>query len=211
VLRGIGRIIERYISSLDASRQVLLRQYRFVDLARKVVGIGSVGTRCWVALFLGTDDHDPLLLQVKEAEASVLEPYVASTPYADQGERVVIGQRLMQAQSDILLGWARGAGMTGSPADYYFRQLHDWKGSFPVEEMSPSAMAIYGEMCGWTLARAHARGGDRVAIASYLGAGDSFDEAMVTLARGYADQTERDHAALRRAIRDGRVPVAPHV
>lgn len=210
MLRGIARVAERYIESLEPSRQVLLRQYRFVDLAHKVVGIGSVGTRCWVALFLGADDSDPLLLQVKEAEASVLQPYIKAKRHKNQGERVVVGQRLMQAQSDILLGWARGEGLTGARTDYYFRQLHDWKGSFPVEEMTPSAMEVYGEMCGWTLARAHARAGDRIAIAAYLGASDAFDEAMVPLARAYADQTERDHRALRRAIRDGRVPVAEH-
>jgi uncharacterized protein (DUF2252 family) len=208
VHRRIARVIERYIRSLDAPRQVLVRQYRFVDLAQKVVGIGSVGTRCWVALFLGTDDGDPLLLQVKEAQTSVLAPYVTSTTYEQQGQRVVMGQRLMQAQTDILLGWARGENLTGRTVDYYFRQLHDWKGSFPVEEMSPSAMAIYGEACAWTLARAHARAGDRVAIASYLGTSDAFDEAMVKLARAYGDQTERDHAALRKAISAGRVPVA---
>jgi uncharacterized protein (DUF2252 family) len=208
LLQRLGRVVERYIQSLDPPRQVLMRQYRLVDVAHKVVGIGSVGTRCWVALFIGADDDDPLLLQVKEANASVLQPHVDSARYEHQGQRVVIGQRLMQAQSDILLGWAKGEGLTGKPADYYLRQLHDWKGAYPIEEMSPSLMAIYGERCGWTLARAHARGGDRIAIASYLGANDAYDEAMVKLARAYADQTELDHKALVRAIRAGRVPAS---
>src|SRR5262249_1663728 len=154
----------------------LFEAYRFVELARKVVGVGSVGTRCWIALFFGADDDDPLFLQIKEAEASVLERFVGRSEQDNHGERVVEGQRAMQAASDLLLGWARAAGIEGKQHDYYVRQLRDWKGSFVVDDMLPEGMALYGRMCGWTLARAHARSGDRVAIAGYLGGSERFDE-----------------------------------
>jgi uncharacterized protein (DUF2252 family) len=201
----IGDVMAHYTSTLDESRQALFQQYRFVDLARKVVGVGSVGTRCWTVLLVGVDSGDPLLMQIKEAQSSVLERFACPSAYPNHGERVVTGQRLMQAHSDILLGWTRGAGADGASHDYYLRQLRNWKGSFPIEEMSPSAMAIYGRMCGWTLARAHARSGDRVAIAAYLGSGEVFDRAVATFADAYATQTERDHEALVRAIRNGQI------
>src|SRR5262249_28158137 len=155
----------------------------FVDLARLVVGVGSVGTRCWVALFVGIDSSDPLVLQVKEAQASVLERFAGASAESNHGERVVNGQRLMQAHSDILLGWTSSTGADGCSRDYYLRQLRDWKGSFPIEEMGPAAMTVYGRMCAWTLARAHARSADRVAIAAYMGSGDSFDRALAKFAR----------------------------
>ena len=147
----------------------LLERYRLVDVARKVVGVGSVGTRGWIVLLLGRDETDPLFLQVKEAEASVLEPYLGKSAFDNHGQRVVDGQRLMQAASDIFLGWIRIEGLDGMSRDFYVRQLWDWKGSADVETMSPQAMTVYAELCGWTLARAHARSGDAVAIAAYLG------------------------------------------
>jgi uncharacterized protein (DUF2252 family) len=196
----------RYTGTLAYNRQTLFRQFRFVELARRVVGVGSVGTRCWIALFVGIDSNDPLVLQIKEAQASVLERFAGATAYPNYGERVVKGQRLMQAHGDILLGWTSGTGSDGITRDYYLRQLRDWKGSFPIEEMGPSAMAAYGRMCAWTLARAHARTGDRVAIAAYMGSGQVFDRAVAKFAQAYADQTERDHEALVGAIRAGQIP-----
>ena len=183
----------------------LLERYRYVHAARKVVGVGSVGTRAWIMLLLGRDDDDPLLLQVKEAEASVLEPYLGASTFANHGQRVVEGQRLMQAASDIMLGWLRVDDLDGVVRDFYVRQLWDAKGSALVEAMDPRAMRVYAELCGWTLARAHARSGDRVAIASYLGRSDIFDRALATFAEAYADQNERDYDALagRRRRRDG--------
>ena len=150
-----------YRQSLVSDRAVLFDQYRFVEGARKVVGVGSVGTRCWIALFVGIDDDDPLFLQIKEADASVLERFVGECEQRNHGERVVAGQRLMQSASDILLGWASTTGIDGAPRDFYVRQLRDWKGSFVVDDMMPGGMSVYGRMCGWTLARAHARSGDR--------------------------------------------------
>jgi uncharacterized protein (DUF2252 family) len=183
----------------------LLDGYRFVDAAFKVVGVGSVGTRAWIALMLGRDNNDPLFLQVKEAQHSVLEPYTAPCEFANQGERVVQGQRSMQAASDILLGWVRAEGVDDEPRDFYVRQLWDWKGSAQVESMDPRGLTSYGEVCGVTLAHAHARGGDRIAIAAYLGKGDSFDRALAEFAEAYADQNERDYEALQDAVREGRV------
>ena len=194
-----------YTKTLPCNRQTLFRQFRFVEFARLVVGVGSVGTRCWVALFAGIDSNDPLILQIKEAQPSVLERFAGASVYRHHGARVVEGQRLMQAHSDILLGWTTGTGGDGLSRDYYLRQLRDWKGSFPIEEMGPAAMAAYGRMCAWTLARAHARSSDRVAIAAYMGSGDVFDRALAKFARAYADQTERDHQALLAAIRNGRI------
>jgi uncharacterized protein (DUF2252 family) len=182
-----------------------VNQFRLVDMARKVVGVGSVGTRAWILLLQGVDHGDPLFLQAKEAQASVLEAYVGASVYANHGARVVAGQRLMQAASDIFLGWQRTRGIDGIERDYYVRQLRDWKGSVLPEEMIPQGMAVYAGLCGWTLARAHARSGDRIAIASYLGKRPTFDEAIADFASAYADQNERDHAALRDAVGAGRV------
>ena len=173
-------------------------------MARKVVGVGSVGTRCWIILMLGRDDSDPLFLQVKEAEPSVLSRFVGASKYANQGQRVVAGQRLMQATSDIFLGWQRvEGGLDGGTRDFYVRQLRDWKFSLDIETMVPRGMRIYGELCGWTLARAHARSGDRIAIAAYLGGSDVFDRAITDFAAAYADQNERDHQALVDAVAAG--------
>ena len=164
-----------------------------------------MGTRAWVVLFTGRDDEDPLFLQAKEAQPSVLEPYAGSSRYNNHGRRVVEGQRLMQASSDIFLGWCPVVGVDGRERDFYVRQLWDWKRSAEVERMTPGAMEVYARMCGWTLARAHARSGDSVAIAAYLGAGDGFERALGRFAERYADQNERDHAALVAAIDSGRI------
>jgi uncharacterized protein (DUF2252 family) len=167
-----------------------------------------VGTRAWIALMLGRDSQDPLFLQMKEAEASVLEPFLGPSEFSNHGERVVTGQRLMQAASDIFLGWLHvPVGLDGKPRDFYVRQLKDWKGSAEIEQMVPKGMASYGKLCGWTLARAHARSGDRIAIASYLGGGDRFDRAIVEFARAYAEQNERDYKALTKAAESGRISV----
>jgi len=197
--------LDSYRDSLNADRQHLLSRYRFMDLARKVVGVGSVGTRAWVALFVGRDDDDPLVLQVKEAQPSVLEQFLPGSVYATHGQRVVEGQRLMQASSDILLGWQQTDGIDGVRRDYFMRQLWDWKASVEIELLEAPMLARYGELCAWTLARAHARSGDRVAIASYLGTGGTFDKAMASFAGAYADQNDRDHATLVAAIADGRL------
>ena len=201
----IDEILRIYRRTLQDDRRHLLDRYRFVDAARKVVGVGSVGTRSFVVLLEGRDEDDPLFLQVKEAKASVLEPYLSRSTYKNQGHRVVAGQRVMQAASDIFLGWLRG----GAGRDYYWRQLRDMQGSAKVEGMSPDELAVYGRLCGWVLARAHARSGDRVQIAAYLGGSERFDGAIADFAKGYADQTERDHAALCAALKSGRV--AGHV
>ncbi|WP_369166941.1 DUF2252 domain-containing protein [Streptomyces sp. R28] len=202
----ISRLIERYGKTLQSDRRYLLEQYRVADMARKVVGVGSVGTRCWIVLLLGRDGEDPLFLQAKEADESVLAPHVGGTAYPTQGERVVSGQRLMQATSDIFLGWERVEGIDGRRRDFYVRQLRDWKGVAVAEDMVPRGMRTFGALCGATLARAHARSGDRIAIAAYLGGGDSFDRALVTFAESYADQNERDHQALVDAVSAGKLP-----
>ncbi|MEU6236569.1 DUF2252 domain-containing protein [Kitasatospora sp. NPDC047058] len=204
--RTFRDLIERYARTLTSDRGTLLADYRLVDVARKVVGVGSVGTRCWIFLLLGRDGTDPLFLQAKEADTSVLAAHVGVGPYANQGERVVSGQRLMQAASDIFLGWERVEGMDGRRRDFYVRQLRDWKGIAVAEDMVPGGMRAFGELCGATLARAHARSGDRIAIAGYLGRGESFDRALASFAESYADQNERDHQALLDAIRSGRLP-----
>ena len=170
-----------------------------------MVGVGSVGTRAWIVLMLGHDDGDPLFLQVKEAGASVLEPYLGATKFGHHGQRVVEGQRLMQAASDIMLGWCRTPGDGSGDRDFYVRQLWDGKGSALVELMEPNAMASYAEICGWTLAHSHARSGDAVAIAAYLGSGDAFDRALASFAEDYADQNESDYAAFSDAIDSGRL------
>jgi uncharacterized protein (DUF2252 family) len=197
----INAILESYKRSLQEDRRRLLERYRFVDAARKIVGVGSVGTRAYVVLLEGRDRDDPLFLQVKEAGASVLERYVEPSPYEHHGHRVVAGQRLMQAASDIFLGWFRGT----EGRDFYWRQLKDMKGSAKVESMSADELALYGGLCGWALARAHARSGDRVQIAAYLGKSERFDVAVADFAVAYADQNERDHAALCAAVKAGRV------
>jgi len=200
-------LLRNYRSTLQSDRQHLLKQFRFVSIARKVVGVGSVGTRAWVLLLVGSDGTDPLLLQAKEAQASVLEQFVGKSRFANQGERVVAGQHLMQASSDIFLGWERVTGVDGVQRDFYIRQLRDWKGSADTDRMVPRGMALYGQLCGWTLARAHARSGDRIAISAYLGSGKSFDNAIASFAETYADQNERDFDALKKAAADGRIQV----
>jgi uncharacterized protein (DUF2252 family) len=201
----LGGVLESYRDSLPADRQHLLDGYTMRHIARKVVGVGSVGTRAWVLLLTGADDGDPLFLQAKEAEASVLEPYAGASRYENHGRRVVEGQRLMQAASDIFLGWCPAVGLDGRDRDFYVRQLWDWKRSAEVESLTPRGLELYARICGWTLARAHARSGDRVAIAAYLGGGDAFDTAIAEFSEGYAEQSERDHAALVAAIDAGRV------
>jgi uncharacterized protein (DUF2252 family) len=200
-------LLRTYRRTLLGDRRHLLEDFRFAHLARKVVGVGSVGTRAWIILMLGRDGGDPLFLQAKEAQASVLEPYVGKSRYANAGQRVVEGQRLMQASSDIFLGWERADGLDGVKRDFYIRQLRDWKGSWPPEGMTPAAMTVYGQVCSQVLARAHARSGDRIAIASYLGKGDQFDRAIATFAERYADQNERDYEALQSAAKNKRIPV----
>jgi uncharacterized protein (DUF2252 family) len=190
-----------YRHSLEPDRRQLLESYRLVDFARKVVGVGSVGTRCWIALLLGKDDTDPLFLQIKEAEPSVLEPYAGKSGYASHGQRVVEGQRLLQASSDISLGWIQTTGLDGVERDFYVRQLWDWKVSANLETMTPEIMKVYAQMCGWTLARGHARSGDRVAISAYLGSGRVFDEAVADFAAAYADQNQRDYEAVAASLR----------
>jgi uncharacterized protein (DUF2252 family) len=198
-------LFDEYRHSLDASRRGLVGRFRYAGLARKVVGVGSVGTRAWVVLLLGRDDGDPLLMQVKEAQPSVLEPYLGSSGHSNAAERVVDGQRLMQSSSDILLGWLRCAGPDGHEGDYYVRQLRDWKASVAPESMTPQLLADYGRSCGHALARAHARSGDRVAIAAYLGRGEVADIAFTRFAEAYAQQNDADYAALREAVATGRV------
>jgi uncharacterized protein (DUF2252 family) len=197
----VNAILQSYKRTLQEDRRHLLERYRFVDAARKVVGVGSVGTRAYVVLLEGRDQDDPLFLQVKEAGASVLERYVESNTYEHHGHRVVTGQRLMQAASDIFLGWFRGT----EGRDFYWRQLKDMKGSAKVEDMSADELVLYAGICGWALARAHARSGDRVQIAAYLGKSERFDRAIADFAEAYADQNESDHAALCAAVKAGRV------
>jgi uncharacterized protein (DUF2252 family) len=198
-------LLARYTETLRSDRRALLDGYRPMHLARKVVGVGSVGTRAWIVLLLGRDAQDPLFLQVKEAEASVLEPFVERAPQHNHGQRVVEGQWLMQAASDILLGWLHADGIDGRERDFYVRQLWDWKVSADIEQMRPGVMSVYGQLCGWTLARAHARSGNRIAIAAYLGSGDSFDRAVTEFADAYADQNELDYRALADAAGTGAI------
>jgi Uncharacterized protein conserved in bacteria (DUF2252) len=200
-------LVRSYRRTLETDRRALLETFRLVDVARKVVGVGSVGTRAWIALFLGSDEHDPLFLQIKEAQRSVLEQFVGKSEYTNCGQRVVAAQRLMQATSDIFLGWQHASAglLDGRERDFYVRQLKDWKGSFAFEAANPAGAVTYGRICGWTLARAHARSGDRVAIASYLGSGDAFDRAIASFAESYADQNQRDYDALKQAVASGRI------
>ncbi len=201
--------LRAYRRTLPGDRRRLLERFRYVDAARKVVGVGSVGTRAWIALLVGNDENDPLMIQVKEAEASVLEGFLGKSGFANHGQRVVEGQRLMQAASDIMLGWVRVTGIDGVERDFYVRQLWDSKFSAEIETMDPRVLRIYAEICGWTLAKAHARSGDAVAIGSYLGAGDTFDRAMATFAESYADQNEHDYATFRQAVDTGRLTATP--
>jgi uncharacterized protein (DUF2252 family) len=211
LLSELADLIARYRRTLQGDRRFLLEQFEFADMARKVVGVGSVGTRCWIVLMLGRDHSDPLFLQVKEAEPSVLSRFVGASKHANQGQRVVAGQQLMQASSDIFLGWQRVPGLDGQSRDYYIRQLRDWKFSLDIDAMVPAGMRMYGALCGWTLARAHARSGDRIAIASYLGGSDVFDAAIADFASAYADQNERDYAVLIAAIESERISAEPRL
>ncbi|MEV5282581.1 DUF2252 domain-containing protein [Streptomyces sp. NPDC051993] len=201
----LHRLVAGYARSLSTERRHLLSRFHVVDMARKVVGVGSVGTRCWIVLLLGRDDGDPLLLQAKEAGESVLAAHVGASEYENQGQRVVAGQRLMQTAADIFLGWENVTGIDGRPRDFYVRQLRDWKGIAQPETMDSKTLALFGQLCGASLARAHARSGDPIAIAAYLGGGDAFDRALADFAAAYADQNERDHRALADAVGAGRV------
>jgi uncharacterized protein (DUF2252 family) len=205
IMEMLKEVVVAYRESLGPEMRVLFDGYEFREIARKVVGVGSVGTRAWVILLSGPGERDPLFLQAKEADASVMEPYAGASEWPNHGERVVAGQRLMQAASDIFLGWCRATGLDGRERDFYVRQLWDWKRSADVERLSPAGLEVYARMCGWTLARAHARSGNRFAIASYLGGGDSFDRAITSFSDDYAEQNLRDHQALLDAIDSGRV------
>jgi uncharacterized protein (DUF2252 family) len=202
----VRRWIHTYRRTLPGDRRHLIESYRYAHAARKVVGVGSVGARAWILLMIGRDNDDPLFLQFKEAQASVLEPFLGPSEYAQHGQRVVEGQRMMQAAPDILLGWERIPAIDGQQRDFYIRQLWDAKGSAEVELMDPSTLEAYGRVCGWTLAKAHARSGDRVAIAAYLGNSDAFDRAIASFAETYADQNDQDYRALQEAAAAGRVP-----
>jgi uncharacterized protein (DUF2252 family) len=207
----IRTVLGKYRRTLQSDRRHLLEQFTLVQVARKVVGVGSVGTRAWIVL-MEADDGEPLFLQAKEAQPSVLAEYAGRSQYNNQGERVVAGQHLQQAQSDIFLGWTRVANpVDGVDRDFYVRQLKDWKFSVPIELMLPEGMALYAGLCGWTLARAHARSGDRIALAAYLGSSDKFDQAVADFAETYADQNELDYAALQAAVKDGRAEATTEI
>jgi uncharacterized protein (DUF2252 family) len=200
----IRSLVSTYRRSL-AREHHPLEEYRLIDTARKVVGVGSVGTHAWIHLFIGRDRSDPLILQSKEAQPSVLERFLKKSAYSNCGHRVVVGQHLMQAATDIFLGWLRVRGLDGQARDYYTRQLHDWKGGIEPETFRVPGATVYAELCGSTLARAHARWGDRIAIATYLGKSDAFDRALATFAAVYADQNERDYEAFADAVKSGRL------
>jgi len=202
---SVRSILQTYRRSLQGDRRHLLEGFHYADTARKVVGVGSVGTRAWIVLLFGHGSDDPLFLQAKEAQESVLEPYLGKSRHANHGQRIVEGQRLMQSASDIFLGWVRTVGLDGVSRDFYVRQLWDGKGSAVVEAMDLAALTAYARLCGWTMARAHARSGDAAAIASYLGSGESFDRAIATFAASYADQNEKDYAALKQAASSGQI------
>jgi uncharacterized protein (DUF2252 family) len=203
--RSVRRLIGTYRRTLAHDHHPI-EEFHYVHMARKVVGVGSVGTRCWIFLMAGRDTDDPLFLQAKEAQPSVLERFAGASALHQHGERVVVGQRLMQAASDIFLGWLRVTDLDGQARDYYVRQFHDWKGSAEITTLKVPGATLYARMCGATLARAHARWGDRIAIAAYLGSGDVFDRAVADFAAAYADQNERDYQALAAAVKSGRVP-----
>src|ERR1017187_6308213 len=207
----IHTVLGKYRRTLQSDRRHLLEQFTLVQVARKVVGVGSVGTRAWILLMDAMDGVEPLFLQAKEAQPSVLAAYCGRSQYTNQGERVVAGQHLMQAESDIFLAWTRVTGPDKVDRDFYVRQLKDWKFSVPIEAMIPAGMTVYARLCGWTLARAHARSGDRIALAAYLGGSAKFDEAIADFAETYADQNERDCAALQAAVKDGKAQAATEI
>jgi len=207
----IGAVLGKYRRTLQSDRRLLLEYFSLVQVARKVVGVGSVGTRAWIVLMEGADGTEPLFLQAKEAQPSVLVGWCGRSQYANQGERVVAGQHLMQAESDIFLGWTRVAAPDGVTRDFYVRQLRDWKLSLPIEQALPPGLKVYARLCGWTLARAHARSGDRIALAAYLGGSAKFDQAIAEFAETYADQNERDYAALQAAVKDGRAEATTEI
>jgi uncharacterized protein (DUF2252 family) len=204
IYEQVGAVLSKYGRSLQSDRRHLLKEFTLVHVARKVVGVGSVGTRAWIVLMDAADGVEPLVLQAKEAQPSVLAEFAGRSQYKNEGERVVAGQHLMQAQSDIFLGWTRIAGPDGIDRDFYVRQLRDWKFSVPIEVMQPVGMTLYARLCGWTLARAHARSGDRVALAAYLGGSAKFDNAIADFAETYADQNELDYAAFQRTVAEGK-------
>jgi uncharacterized protein (DUF2252 family) len=205
LLRRLRNLLGTYRRTLQFDRRVLLNHFTLGDIAHKVVGVGSVGTRAWILLLESGVEAEALLLQAKQAQLSVLADYAGKSDFANQGERVVSGQRLMQATSDIFLGWLRTRPREGAGEDYYVRQLRDWKVSAVIEQMDPRRLDAYARLCGWTLARAHARSGDRIVIAAYLGKSTKFDNAIADFAETYADQNERDYAALSAAVKAGRV------
>src|SRR5262249_15760595 len=205
LLEGMRALVRSYRDTMPPDRRTLLDHFVLADVAHKVVGVGSVGTRAWILLLESGVQNDILLLQAKQAEASALSGYAGPSEYENQGERVVAGQRLMQASSELLLWWVRDRPTAGAEDDYYLRQLRDWKVSAVIEDMDPRSMDVYGRLCGWTLARAHARSGDRIEIAAYLGSSEKFDEAITEFAQTYADQNEQDHAAFAAAAADGRI------
>jgi len=208
----IRTVLGKYRRTLQSDRRHMLEQFTLVQVARKVVGVGSVGTRAWIVLMEADDGVEPLFLQAKEAQTSVLAEYCGRSQYTNQGERVVAGQHLQQAQSDIFLGWARVANpVDGVERDFYVRQLKDWKFSVPIEIMLPEGMALYAGLCGWTLARAHARSGDRIALAAYLGGSAKFEQAIADFAETYADQNELDYAALQAAVKDGKAEATTEI
>jgi uncharacterized protein (DUF2252 family) len=202
---SVRKLIQSYRRTLTLEHHPI-EEFRYAHMARKVVGVGSVGTRCWIFLLVGRNQDDPLFLQAKEAQASVLERFLGKSQHRNHGQRVVVGQRVMQAASDIFLGWQRVTDIDGQIRDYYVRQFHDWKGSAEVDTLRVPGATLYARMCAATLARAHARWGDRVAIASYLGPGDVFDEAIADFSAAYADQNERDYETLVKAVKSGRLP-----
>jgi uncharacterized protein (DUF2252 family) len=211
IYEQLRAVLGKYRRTLQSDRRHLLKQFTLVQMARKVVGVGSVGTRAWVLLMDSGDGVEPLFLQAKEAQPSVLAGYSGRSQHTNQGERVVAGQHLMQAQSDIFLGWTRVTGPDGVDRDYYVRQLRDWKFSMPIEQMVPEGMTVYARLCGWTLARAHARSGDRIALAAYLGGSAKFDQAIAGFAETYADQNERDYTALQNAVKDGKADATTEI
>jgi uncharacterized protein (DUF2252 family) len=211
IYEQVRTVLSRYRRTLQSDRRHLLKEFTLVHVARKVVGVGSVGTRAWIALLDAADGVEPLVLQAKEAQPSVLAEFAGRSQYKNEGERVVAGQHLMQAQSDIFLGWTRVPGIDGIDRDFYVRQLRDWKFSVPIEAMLPAGLTVYARLCGWTLARAHARSGDRVALAAYLGGSAKFDHAIADFAETYADQNELDYAAFQAAVTDGRAEAVSEI
>jgi uncharacterized protein (DUF2252 family) len=211
IYQQIRTVLGKYRRTLQSDRRHLLEQFTLVQMARKVVGVGSVGTRAWILLMEAGDGTEPLFLQAKEAQPSVLAEYCGRSQYTNQGERVVAGQHLMQAQSDIFLGWTHSPGPDKVDRDFYIRQLKDWKFSAPIEAMIPEGMTFYARLCGWTLARAHARSGDRIALAAYLGGSAKFGQAITGFAETYADQNERDHAAFQAAVKDGKAEATTEI